>query len=70
MTALITVSVNGQSRELASGSSLLDLLSALELDPRAVVVELNREIVRRPQLETTSVKDGDAIELVQFVGGG
>jgi thiamine biosynthesis protein ThiS len=70
MTASITVSVNGQARELAPGSSLLDLLTGLELDPRTVVVELNREIVRRPALESTSVRDGDTIELVHFVGGG
>jgi thiamine biosynthesis protein ThiS len=70
MTATITVSVNGQARELASGSSLLDLLTELELDPRTVVVELNREIVRRPALGSTSVRAGDAIELVHFVGGG
>jgi thiamine biosynthesis protein ThiS len=35
-----------------------------------VVVELNRAIVRRPALETTPVRDGDAVELVHFVGGG
>jgi thiamine biosynthesis protein ThiS len=34
------------------------------------VVELNREIVRRPRLGQTAVADGDAIELVHFVGGG
>jgi thiamine biosynthesis protein ThiS len=35
-----------------------------------VVVELNRSIVRRPALESTPVEDGDAVELVHFVGGG
>ena len=48
---------------------MLDLLTGLELDPRTVVVELNREIVRRPALESTTVRDGDTIELVHFVGG-
>ena len=37
---------------------------------RTVVVELNREIVRRPQLGATTVAAGDSIELVHFVGGG
>jgi sulfur carrier protein len=35
-----------------------------------VVVELNKEIVRRPALAETTVRDGDRIELVHFVGGG
>jgi len=70
MTAYITVTVNGTDRQIAAESSLLDLLAALELDPRAVVVELNREIVRRPQLAATRVGDGDSVEVVHFVGGG
>jgi len=49
---------------------LLDVLSQLELDPRAVVVEHNRRIVRRPALGDVQVNEGDAIELVHFVGGG
>ncbi|MBE0595182.1 MAG: sulfur carrier protein ThiS, partial [Gemmatimonadales bacterium] len=53
MTAPITVTVNGKDRQTAEQRSLLDLLMELELDPRAVVVELNREIVRRPALGTT-----------------
>ncbi len=66
----ITVTVNGEEREIAPESSLLDLLGTLELDPRAVVVELNREIVRRPALGDTALRQGDRIELVHFVGGG
>ncbi len=52
------------------GSSLDDLLRVLELDPRMVVVEHNRSIVRRPQLQATPLADGDQVELVHFVGGG
>lgn len=49
---------------------MLDVLSQLELDPRAVVVEHNRKIVRRAGLSDVTVSEGDAIELVHFVGGG
>lgn len=70
MTATIDITVNGQRRSVARGATLLALLDALELDPRAVVVEHNRAIVRRPQLGDVSVAAGDAIELVHFVGGG
>ena len=70
MTASIRVTVNGDERAFQSGSRLDDLLRVLELDPRMVVVEHNRTIVRRPQLEDTPLLDGDSVELVHFVGGG
>lgn len=66
----IAVTINGETRRVPGPASLLQLLEYLELDPRTVVVELNREIVRRPQLGETGVAEGDAIELVHFVGGG
>lgn len=70
MTASMRITVNGEEREISAGSSLTDLLRVLELDPRMVVVEHNRGIVRRPQLEETRLDDGDQVELVHFVGGG
>jgi len=64
------VVVNGSPRTVRPGVTLLELLAELELDPRTVVVEHNRRIVRRPALGETPVAAGDAIELVHFVGGG
>ena len=64
------VEVNGTSREFLAGGSLLALLVELEIDPRMVVVERNREIVRRDDLDGVQVEDGDRFEIVQFVGGG
>jgi thiamine biosynthesis protein ThiS len=66
----ITVVVNGEPRAIAPETSLLDLLTSLELDPRVVVVEHNRQIVRRPALGSTVLQAGDRVELVHFVGGG
>ncbi|HEX3235374.1 MAG TPA: sulfur carrier protein ThiS [Gemmatimonadales bacterium] len=66
----LQVLVNGETREIAGPATLLELLAQLGLDPRSVVVELNREIVRRPRLAETPVAEGDTIELVHFVGGG
>ena len=59
--------INGERRQITPGVTLLELLSELELDPRAVVVEHNRKIVRRPGLAGVRVQEGDAIELVHFV---
>lgn len=66
----LTVVVNGEERRVPGPATLLDLLGHLGLDPRTVVVERNREIVRRPRLGETELAEGDAIELVHFVGGG
>jgi thiamine biosynthesis protein ThiS len=66
----LAIMVNGEPRRVPAPATLLDLLSHLGLDPRTVVVELNREIVRRPRLGDTRLADGDAVELVHVVGGG
>jgi thiamine biosynthesis protein ThiS len=66
----VSVTVNGESRRAPAGSTLASLLQHLALDPRTVVVEHNRRIVRRDSLATTALSEGDAIELVHFVGGG
>jgi len=65
----VDVVINGEHKKVKS-STLLELLKELELDPRAVVVEHNRKIVRRVGLSDVTVNEGDAIELVHFVGGG
>jgi thiamine biosynthesis protein ThiS len=62
--------VNGEPRTLPGPATLADLLRTLSLDPRTVVVELNREIVRRLVLAETALEEGDSVELVHFVGGG
>jgi thiamine biosynthesis protein ThiS len=66
----LALTVNGEARIVPGPATLAELLSHLGLDPRTVVVELNREIVRRPRLGEAYLKDGDVIELVHFVGGG
>ena len=63
--------VNGQPRTLSAGQTLADLLRAHDLDPRLVVVERNREILRdRDAFASLALEDGDELELVHFVGGG
>jgi thiamine biosynthesis protein ThiS len=66
----IEILVNGEPRRVPGPATAADLLRHLGLDARAVVVELNRQIVRRPHLDDTALANGDAVELVHFVGGG
>jgi thiamine biosynthesis protein ThiS len=68
--AQMEITLNGEPREVPGPATLDDLLRHLGLDPRTVVVEHNRRIVRRPALGATALAPGDAVELVHFVGGG
>lgn len=61
---------NGDPVELADGSTVDDLLAALGLGAKWVVVERNREPVARADMATTVLADGDRIELVRAVAGG
>ena len=62
--------VNGEPRPLAGAGRLLDLLAELELDPRAVAVERNGEVLRRAELPEVELRAGDRLEIVRFVQGG
>ena len=63
--------MNGDRREVPDGTTLGALLAGLGLDPRLIVVEHNREILRdRDAYATRALDDGDVLELVHFVGGG
>jgi thiamine biosynthesis protein ThiS len=66
----LEILINGEPRRVPGPATAADLLRHLGLDARTVVVELNRQIVRRPHLGETVLADGDAVELVHFVGGG
>ena len=69
-TRTVALVVNGESRAVPEGTTLAELLAQLGLDPRAVVVEHNRRIVRRDALSGVALAAGDAVELIHFVGGG
>ena len=64
------VQVNGKEREVRSGLSVHELVESFDLNPLLIVVELNREILSRDQFKDVQTAEGDAVELVHFVGGG
>jgi sulfur carrier protein len=61
--------INGSPRDV-SAATAADLLPALGLDSRGVVIEVNGAIVAREHLAATALRDGDRVELVRFVRGG
>ena len=66
----MTLHINGEQREFPDGLTIAGLVAQLGMKPDRVAVELNLEIVPRPNWEATTLKNGDKLEVVHFVGGG
>ncbi len=64
------IEVNGEAREVAEGLTVADLLRELGVGAEPVAVERNREVVPRAEHGALRLAEGDAIEVVHFVGGG
>ena len=65
--------INGEDRDFSDAPALFTLAALVEvlgMKADRVAVELNRDIVPRDRWAKTSLKDGDRLELVHFVGGG
>ncbi len=63
------VTVNGSNMDVKA-STLMELLQELDINPQRVVVEVNLEIIKRDRFSEYKIKEGDSIEIVNFVGGG
>ena len=64
------ITINGEPREVADDMTVAALLEELEMQPRFLAVERNREIVPRKQHANCPLNDGDRLEIVTLVGGG
>jgi thiazole synthase len=68
--SFMPLTLNGEPRRVAAGSSVADLVREIGLDPAKVAVERNLEIVPRSTLANVLLAEGDSLEIVHFVGGG
>ena len=66
----LTVTLNGEARQLNAPTSVRGLLESLGLDPAKIAVERNLEIVPRSSYGEVTVANGDRMEIVHFIGGG
>ncbi|OEJ27265.1 thiamine biosynthesis protein ThiS [Streptomyces agglomeratus] len=66
----MTVSVNGESREVAAGTTLGALVATLTRAPSGVAAALNETVVPRGRWDSTALGDGDRIEVLTAVQGG
>ena len=64
------ITLNGDTHEVAGPLTVNELLARLEIDGRRVAVEHNLVVLKRDAFDVTMVRDGDEIEIVNFVGGG
>jgi sulfur carrier protein len=67
---VVEIQVNGKARQVRAGITVAALIEELGLGGKPIAVERNREVVPRAQHGSTTLGDGDRLELVTFVGGG
>lgn len=66
----MTITVNGERRDVPDGMTVAALLSHLGLTIGRVAVERNRDVLPRAKWNETPVEANDSYEIVQLVGGG
>ncbi len=66
----MTVTINGEAREIPDGLSVVELLGHLGITADRVAIERNRDILPRAQWQGTAVETNDSYEIVHFIGGG
>ncbi|MCF3183812.1 MULTISPECIES: sulfur carrier protein ThiS [unclassified Streptomyces] len=66
----MTISVNGEPREVAAGTTLDAVVATLTAAPSGVAAALNETVVPRGQWPLTTVGDGDRVEVLTAVQGG
>ena len=64
------IQLNGESREIADGMMLSELLAELEMTQQRIAVEINLDIIPRSQHAETQLQADDKVELVRAIGGG
>jgi len=67
---VISVSINGEVRQLDNPISIATLLEQMHLTGKRIALERNGEILPRGQFNHQLLADGDRLEIVVAVGGG
>jgi len=70
MSCKLRIRLNGDTHEVGGPVTVADLLAQLDIDARRVAVEYNLVVLKRDTFATAMVREGDEVEIVNFVGGG
>jgi len=63
------ITINGKGETLVA-ETVLEVMKMKDIDPNMVAVELNTHMIEHEQLGTTTVKEGDRLEFLFYMGGG
>jgi thiamine biosynthesis protein ThiS len=66
----VVLTVNGDVREMPDGTTVSDVVSALECGVRGIAVAVNLELIHRRDWPDTVLRDGDEVEVVHAAAGG
>jgi thiamine biosynthesis protein ThiS len=66
----VTIILNGDPHEIVRPVTVTELLAQLSIDARRVAVEHNLIVLKRGTFDEVVVREGDQVEIVNFVGGG
>jgi len=67
---MITLTVNGEKRQLPAETDLVSFLKDLEVDARLVAVAYTGDVIPRKEYASVRLHEGDSVEIVRMVGGG
>jgi thiamine biosynthesis protein ThiS len=66
----MNITLNGEKRDLPDGLTVRGLLEHLKIQTEKVAVERNLEIVKKATYGSTTLQEGDSLEVVSFMAGG
>jgi sulfur carrier protein len=66
----VKLKLNGTISEIQEFTTVAGLLESLQIEPAGVAVEVNLEIVKKPDYKRHVLNESDSVEIVNFVGGG
>ena len=66
----MTIVLNGDPKELPGPLTLQALLDMLQIPFGRVAGEVNLKIIKRAFYTTTTIQEGDVVEIIQAIGGG
>jgi sulfur carrier protein len=64
------ITLNGEKKEVHDGITVFGLLELLNIQHQRVAIELNQEIVKKDNYDTTAIREDDSLEVVSFMAGG
>jgi len=67
---LMTLQINGEEKDFSAVGTVADLVEHLGMKGDRLAIELNLVIIPRDHWTSTTLHDGDRLEIVHFVGGG